>query len=240
MSEELLVVQKRYHWPFLGAYGVALLLTTMQAGFSLGGSSFVQSIFQAQSDWTTGDQTMITSSSTLGLAIGSLCSGPLLGKGRRRTVLVGNAIVLCSFALQLEINVYLLALGKLMQGVGSGMVLSAASIMIPETVPTKLVGGFGSLVNLGVVLGLSAYMFLGLLVPVTPEGLATTQIWRYLFAIPAATAVVIILMFVAVFRQDTISFDIVNNNEKDALALIKRIYQPTSDRAHNAILREYV
>jgi MFS family permease len=172
MQENLLIVPKRYHWPFLSAFGFALLLATMQTGYSLGGSSFAQSIFQAQtSNWTTGDQTMITSSSTLGLAIGSLFSGPLLGKGRRKTVLIGNVIILFSYALQLEIKVYLLALGKLLQGAGSGMILSAASIMIPETVPTKLVGGFGSLVNLGVVLGLSAYMFLGLLVPKDPVAL---------------------------------------------------------------------
>ena len=86
-------------------------------------------------------------------------------------MLIGNVIILFSYALQLEINVYLLALGKLLQGAGSGMILSAASIMIPETVPFKLVGGFGSLVNLGVVLGLSAYMFLGLLVPKDPVSL---------------------------------------------------------------------
>jgi hypothetical protein len=40
-----------------------------------------------------------------------------------------------SFALQLEINVYLIAAGKFVQGVGSGMILSASSIMVPETVP---------------------------------------------------------------------------------------------------------
>ena len=57
---------------------------------------------------------------------------------------------------------------------------------------------------------------------------------------PPITALVIILMFVAVFRQDTISFDIVNNNEKDALTLIKRIYQPTTEDVHEVILKEYI
>lgn len=100
---------------------------------------------------------MITSSSTLGLAVGSLGSSLILSKGRRKTVLIGNLIILVSFALQLEINVYLLSAGKFVQSVGSGMILSATSIMVPETVPKKLLGGFGSLINLGVVLGLSLY-----------------------------------------------------------------------------------
>jgi MFS family permease len=115
-------------------------------------------------------------------------------------VLIGNLIILASYALQLVINVYLLALGKFVQGVGSGMILSAASIMVPETVPTKLVSGFGSLINLGVVMGLSLYQFLGLLVPKDLEDLQTTQIWRYMFAIPACTAVLLIILFMVVFK----------------------------------------
>lgn len=132
--------------------------------------------------------------------MGSLSSSLILGKGRRKTVLIGNLIILASYALQLVINVYLLALGKFVQGVGSGMILSAASIMVPETVPTKLVSGFGSLINLGVVMGLSLYQFLGLLVPKDLEDLQTTQIWRYMFAIPACTAVLLIILFMGVFK----------------------------------------
>jgi hypothetical protein len=47
MKETLLVVPKKYHWPFLATYGATMLLLTMQTGYCLGGSSFVQSIFSA-------------------------------------------------------------------------------------------------------------------------------------------------------------------------------------------------
>lgn len=169
-------------------------------------------------------------------------SGPLLGHGRRKTVLIGNVIILLSYALQLQINVYALAVGKGLQGTGAGMILSAAAIMIPETVPLKLGGHFGSLINLGIVLGTSLYMFLNLLVPPLddPAALSTTQIWRYLFFLPSITACVIIFMFVAVLRQDTIVFDLANENEEDARTLIKRIYQPTTDDVHEVILKEYI
>ena len=48
------------------------------------------------------------------------------------------------------------------------MILNAASILSAETVPTEYAGGFGALINLGVVVGLSLYMFLSLLIPSDP------------------------------------------------------------------------
>ena len=94
--------QKReYHWSYLVAFGLLTVLTTMQAGLTLAGSGFAESIFMAQTSWTDKDQITITSFATLGLAVGSLGSALLLSKGRRLTILIGNAIVICSFFLQL-------------------------------------------------------------------------------------------------------------------------------------------
>jgi hypothetical protein len=46
------VAAQKYHWSFLIVLGATTLLNTMQTGFSLGGSSFVQTIFEAQATWT--------------------------------------------------------------------------------------------------------------------------------------------------------------------------------------------
>ena len=45
------------------------------------------------------------------------------------------------------------------------MILTAMSVAIPETVPVKLMGIFGSITNFGIVIGLTAYMFLDQIVP---------------------------------------------------------------------------
>jgi hypothetical protein len=44
---ELVVAPQKYHWPFLIAMGATTLLNTMQTGYSLGGNSFLQTIFEA-------------------------------------------------------------------------------------------------------------------------------------------------------------------------------------------------
>jgi MFS family permease len=116
--------------------------------------------------------------------------------------------------MQVQINPVLMSCGKFFQGLGSGMILSAASVYIPETVPIKLVGGFGSLLNLGVTLGLSVYMFLSLLVPTDPAALAKTQIWRYLLALPPVTSLIILALFIGVLRQDSVNFLVKNNHNE--------------------------
>lgn len=116
------------------------------------------------------------------------------------------------------------------------MILSAASVYVPETVPGKLVGGFGSLLNLGVTLGLSTYMFLSLLVPTDPAELASTQLWRYLLALPPASALIILLLFFTAFRQDSISFLVKQNKNEQALSLIRSIYKSS----HETILNQKV
>lgn len=108
---------------------------------------------------------MITSSAILGLALGSLFSGPIVNKGRRTTMILGNILIFFAVILQMKINVYLISTGKLLQGFGSGMILNAMSIMISETIPSKFLGLFGPLTNFGIVLGLSIYMFLALIIP---------------------------------------------------------------------------
>jgi MFS family permease len=133
-----------------------------------------------------------------------------------------------------------MSFGKFVQGLGSGMVLSAASVYIPETVPVGLVGGFGSLLNLGVTLGLSVYMFLSLLVPTDPAELASTQIWRYLLALPPVTALLVLLLFFTMFRQDSVSFCVKTNKCPEAQSTIQRMYKPLTESVHTDILQLYV
>jgi len=126
-------------------------------------------------------------------------------------------IVLISFGFQLKISVILISIGKFLQGLGSGMILNAASIMSAETVPTEYAGGFGALINLGVVVGLSTYMFLSMLVPTDPVELATTQIWRYLFALPPILAVILLILYLFFFKHDSIVFHVAQNQHEQAL-----------------------
>ena len=96
-----------------------------------------------------------------GLACGSLFSGPIINKSRRQAMMIGNLIVLVSVVFQvIEINIILISIGKLIQGFGSGMAVAAVSITIAETIPASHLGIFGALINLGIVIGISIYMFL--------------------------------------------------------------------------------
>ena len=120
------------------------------------------------------------------------------------------------------------------------MILSAMSVSIPETAPQSLKNIFGSLTNLGINLGLAIYMFLNEIIPKDTTKLEATNIWRYLLAIPAVFSVVILLLFITVFREDSLIFLVLNNKLDEASALIKNIYKPVTPEAHQQILQEII
>jgi len=116
--------------------------------------------------------------------------------------------------------------------------LSSTSVLIAETAPQKLMGIFGSLINFGVVLALSLYMFLASAVPTDEAQLMTTNIWRWLFALPAFTSVIVFILFFTLFKKDSILFLIKQGKEEAALEFIKRIYKPVTEDTHQQILNE--
>ena len=88
------------------------------------------------------------------------------------------------------LNFYCLLFGKLLFGFGAGVVSTAAPKMLDETVPIYKLKSYGLCTNLYLSLGITVAMLMGLWLPREGEIelMKTTNLWRYIFGMPAAFA----------------------------------------------------
>ena len=89
------------------------------------------------------------------------------------------------------LNFWSILFGKLVFGFAAAVVMVAAPKMIDETVPGHELKLFGLATNVYLSLGVTIAMIMGLWLPKTDDidGMKTTQLWRYIFGMPAVWAV---------------------------------------------------
>lgn len=115
------------------------------------------------------------------------------------------------------------------------MIVNTCQIYIVETCPPNRIGLFGSLVNIGIVTGLSVYFLQGIFIPNNPADYASTQVWRYIYGFPIPFAIVNLLFLFCKFRHDSLQFLIKKDKQIQALAVIRHLYKadPDNDYLHN-------
>jgi len=107
------------------------------------------------------------------MVVGSLLSGCPLSYGRRRAIILMDLLIILSCSGSLFLNLPLILSMKFVQGYAAGTIVNACDLYIVETCPPNRLGLFGSLVNIGIVTGLSVYFLQGLFIPQSSD-FATT------------------------------------------------------------------
>ena len=109
--------------------------------------------------------TLLTSSVIAGMVVGSWLSGWIVEYGRRRTIMGANMGIIVCTSCSLALNLPTIVAAKFFQGVAAANIINACNLFIVETSPPNRLGLFGSLVNIGIVMGLSVYFLQGLFIP---------------------------------------------------------------------------
>lgn len=94
--------------------------------------------------------TIINTSASVGIAVGSLLGGFLINKGRRYALLLINLMAIVGCSLTLISNIWTLYTGRFIVGVSAGMVVMAGPRMLEETIPGHLMGWFGCSTNIAI------------------------------------------------------------------------------------------
>ena len=119
-------------------------------------------------DWTDDEKedniTWLTCASALGLMIGALSSSTIVKIGRRRAILLGSIIALIGATMQFYFNFWIIVGGKVVYGASAGVMLTGGALFLGETLPEDKMGSHGFAVNLGITLGLSAILNMGIAV----------------------------------------------------------------------------
>lgn len=171
---------------------------------------------------------MIGSIGIVGILAGSLFSGPLVVKGRRRAMFITAGIVFIGSGLSLILTVPTLLIGRFVIGFTGGVFNLLASKCMYESVNEKLYRVFGCITNVAICLGGTICAALGLILPTDPHYYREDKLWRLIYSFSCVFAALQIALLLLVFKDDPIVFSIKNGNEQAALRFLKLIYHTPS------------
>ena len=98
----------------------------------------------------------------LGKATGALIGGKLINDGRRHVFITCNLLAICSSLLQQILNIRILVVGKLLNGIFLTIVHMCVITMINETVPPHLTGQYGIFIQISISTGFMLSFVFGL------------------------------------------------------------------------------
>lgn len=104
--------------------------------------------------------------------------------------------------------------------------------MLDETVPAYLSSSFGTATNTLLAGGIAIAIVLAIILPEATdvEGMKADEVgWRVIYGFPYICQVLTNLLFLTMFREDSIVFNIANGNDEDALKLIRKVYDKNED-----------
>ncbi|KAG1947834.1 solute carrier family 2, facilitated glucose transporter [Pimephales promelas] len=159
--------------------------------------------------------------------IGSLSVGALVDKlGRRKSMLLSNILALIGGGLMGLSSMFtsheLVILGRLVIGVFCGMCTGLTPMYVGEISPTALRGAFGTLHQLGVVIGILVAQILGL------ESLLGSQsLWPLLLAMTTLPAVVQSVMLI--FCPESPRYLLISLNQEDEARQVLTLLRGHSD-----------
>ncbi|KAL6489526.1 hypothetical protein MHYP_G00032670 [Metynnis hypsauchen] len=145
--------------------------------------------------------------------IGALCVGALVNKfGRRKSMMLCNILALIAGALMglsSACRSYeMMILGRLVIGVFCGLVCGLTPMYVGEMAPTALRGAFGTLHQLGVVIGILIAQILGLEVL-----LGSQSLWPLLFGMTMVPAILQTVMLL--FCSESPRYLLINLQKED-------------------------
>ena len=170
MSEESdvnskLVINMGYCIGYTAVWG----LGTWQTAWSLGSNANTTAIFAAKLEWDKDEalffNTIISSASIIGLAVGSLLGGSLLKYGRRKPVIIAQLICIFAAAISMYLHTSTLTISKFLGGIGAGFQNVVFGKNITETIPVSVMSSFAMAHNASICIGLMVCYFMGAVLP---------------------------------------------------------------------------
>ena len=164
--------------------------------------------------WTEDEKinniTWLTCASAIGLMLGSLAASTVVKIGRRRAILIASIVAIVGALMQFLINFWSIIIGKIVYGAAAAIMLTGCALYLAETLPIDKIGSHGFAVNLGVTLGISVVLNIG--IPV-PRDDPDSSYWLIVASIPVVVGGLNFFLWLLCFRNEPIGFCI-NNAKK--------------------------
>lgn len=157
-------------------------------------------------EWTT-KNAIITGSSVLGMSIGAFIAGAIVANGRRKFLIIFGVVGILFTGLTLIVNLYAIVIGRFMHGLATGVFMTGAPRILDETVPSHLLGTFGTYTNVYANLGIMVVMLLGFGLPSGDDSdpsnkalLEADEFWRVIYGFPIITLTIGVTLLLTYFK----------------------------------------
>ena len=120
-----------------------------------------------------------------------------------------------------------LTIGRLILGIGAGIMNVVFGKYVSETIPQHMVSRFTSSLNFSVCFGFIACFALGYLLPDADdlEANKEDELWRVIWLGPTFVGIIEILLILVVFRNEPIAFCLTEGRDEEALVGLSYVYR---------------
>lgn len=159
--------------------------------------------------------TIISSAAIFGVVAGSLSGGKFITKGRRLCLIIFNFFAAIAVGITMVLDLKAIIVGRFLFGFCCGVFSVAGPKMLDETVPIHLSSSFGTATNSFMSGGIMIALLFGAILPEDDDyvGQMEDKNWRILYGFPFICQALTILLLLIVFKEESITFNITNQNE---------------------------
>lgn len=163
---------------------------------------------------TVGKQ-VVASSVAAGQIVGALAGGRVANRFGRRATLVGVVLAFALFAILSGVapTAWFLTAARFLLGLAIGVSLVVAPLFVAESSPATIRGALLALYQVSVIAGIVIAYFVGV-------GLAAVQGWRWILALSALPAVVVLAVVIRL--PDTPRWYLMQGRREEAYKTLKR------------------
>jgi MFS family permease len=221
------VKDKKYHSLYL--YGMVLnaCIGSFYTGYQISLlNSFQLYLINDLFHWTATQSTFYTgllgAAIPLGAIISTIASDMLLNVfGRRGTFIIVDVVSWVGIGLSCVANYPLMAAGWFVNGACTGLTVMLSARYVNEISPPALKNTNGALVNGGINLGVFAAYCMSFGLPYPFDNPTPTQFWRFMVAFPGILTTLQLILFLAIYKDETPKFYILHGKEEAAMTLNK-------------------
>ena len=163
------------------------------------------------------------------MALGSLLGGKTVQIGRRKAGIYMQILAIFGAGITLERTIPTICFGRFLYSIAAGHLNIIMGKSIDETLPISISGKFGTLTNTYICIGVMGSLFLGVLIPEDPEDYVNDEMWRVIYAMPIFIAILQIVLFLCVYKEEPIAYAIGMERYDEAERLMRRVYKASED-----------
>lgn len=214
-----------------------MLLTLCCGGFQIGhviaATNNLASTFEAKFDQFKANptlyQSLLGSSGILGTTIGAISGGTILKIGRKNTFILASVIGFIGTSASLVENLTWILSGRMVYGIGCGILSIVGPRFIEETVPDRLVSLYSPLFMCSVAFGGMIALLMGAGLPDdnNPEALANSNFWKLIMGAPLLLQIISVLSMHFFVKYDSIRYLVFKGDYAPARDMIKKVYAKT-------------